>query len=36
MAAMQMLLWDTPAKTMPSIWQDVHGVQQNWTFCRVC
>ena len=20
-------VWDTPAKTMPSVWQDVHGLQ---------
>ena len=31
MTAMQILWWDTLTKTMPSIQQDMHRVQQNWT-----
>ena len=33
MTTMQILWWDTSAKKMPSIWQDMHRVQQNWTVC---
>ena len=36
MTTMQILWWDTPTKTMPSIQEDMHRVQQNWTFLRVC
>ena len=31
-AAMQVLWGNTPAETMPSMWQDVCGVQQDGTF----
>ena len=36
MTTMQILWWNTPTKTIPSIWQDMHGVQQIGHFHRVC